>query len=79
MTGARADEPADQPAEEPAVGLRVVRGAPTPEELAALVVVVAARAVPARPAPRRPRRWSDPRRRLRSGVRPGPGAWSATR
>ncbi len=67
----------DTPAVEPA--LRVVRGTPTPEELAALVVVLAARAAAAGPAPGRPRRWSDPSRGLRSGVRPGPGAWSAAR
>ncbi|MBC7638196.1 MAG: acyl-CoA carboxylase subunit epsilon [Rhodoferax sp.] len=59
--------------------LRVVRGAPTPEELAALVVLLAARARAGRPAPRRPRRWSDPARGLRSGVRPGQDAWSAAR
>ena len=65
----------DPPAIEPT--LRVVRGAPTPEELAALVVALAARA--GRPTPRRPRRWSDPARGLRSGVRPGQDAWSAAR
>ena len=65
----------DTPAIEPT--LRVVRGAPTPEELAALVVALAARA--GRPTPRRPRRWSDPARGLRSGVRPGQDAWSAAR
>ena len=67
----------DTPAVEPA--LRVVRGAPTPEELAALVVLLAARAGAGRPASRRPRRWSDPARGLRSGVRPGQDAWSAAR
>ncbi|MEO7746780.1 MAG: acyl-CoA carboxylase epsilon subunit [Actinomycetota bacterium] len=63
----------------PAPLLRIVTPSTTPEELAALVVVLAARAAAAGPAPRRPRRWSDPGRGLRTGVRPGPGAWSAAR
>jgi hypothetical protein len=55
--------------------LRVVRGEPTAEELAALVAVLAARsAVPARAPGLRPV-WSDPARRLGLTHRPGPGAW----
>jgi hypothetical protein len=54
--------------------LRVVRGEPTPTELAALVAVLAARSVPAAAAPRVLSAWAAPARRL--GVpRPGPGAW----
>jgi hypothetical protein len=55
--------------------LRVVRGEPTAEELAALVAVLAARA--AVPAPAAPARsaWADPARRLGLTARPGPGAW----
>jgi hypothetical protein len=54
--------------------LRVVRGEPTPEELAVLVAVLATRSVPAAAAPRVRSAWADPARRL--GVpRPGPGAW----
>jgi acyl-CoA carboxylase epsilon subunit len=54
--------------------LRVVRGEPTPEELAALVAVLAARSVPAAAPPLRPA-WSDPARRLGLTARPGPDAW----
>ncbi len=56
--------------------LRVVRGAPTPEELAALVAVVAARAsaVAELEPPVRPL-WGRPV--LRPVLTPGPGAWRA--
>ena len=56
--------------------LRVVRGDPTPEELAALVAVVGARASsgPGTGAPGRSA-WSDPVRAVRTPVRPGPGGW----
>lgn len=56
--------------------LRVVRGEPTPEELAALVVVLAAAAGRAgrRPAPRPPSRWSDRRAPVRVPLH-GPGGW----
>ena len=57
--------------------LRVVRGEPTDDELAALVAVVAARAAVSaereRPAVRS--RWAAPR--PRPTLRPGPGAWVA--
>ena len=64
--------------------LRVVRGDPTAEELAALVVVVSTRmpgeASPAFPAKARPARsdWGAPHRRLRQPIRPGPGAWQGS-
>ena len=58
--------------------LTVVRGGPTPEQLAALVAVVTARAAaadtaadPAGAAPRP--RWASPV--LRSPLAHGPGAW----
>jgi Acyl-CoA carboxylase epsilon subunit len=58
--------------------LRVVRGAPSPEELAALTVVVAAL------SQRRPRRrptpvggWADHGSAHRTALRPGPGGWRA--
>jgi hypothetical protein len=54
--------------------LRVVRGAPTPDELAALVAVLAARSVPPAAAPRVRSAWADPARSLRVS-RPGAGAW----
>jgi len=60
--------------------LSLVRGAPTDEELAALVAVLLAgtaggaghpAAVPARP------RWGTATRPVPAGLRPGPGAWRA--
>ena len=57
--------------------LTVVRGEPTPEQLAALIAVVSARAsgggdeTSATPSP-----WSRPQ--LRTGLIPGPGAWRAS-
>jgi hypothetical protein len=58
--------------------LRVVRGNPTPEELAALLAVVAAR--PAPPAPIRRTRplWNDPAALVRRPLHPGPTAWRAS-
>jgi len=56
--------------------LRVVRGNPTPEELAALIAVVSARgaaAEPAEPAPPSPWRSRGPG--LRRPLPHGPGAW----
>jgi|tagenome__1003787_1003787.scaffolds.fasta_scaffold20493090_2 hypothetical protein len=57
--------------------LQVVHGDPTPEEIAALVAVLSARARAAAPAepPRRRSAWSDPARRLRRPLSHGPGAW----
>jgi len=55
--------------------LRVVRGEPTAEELAALVAVLAARSAATAPAPRPRSAWADPVRRLGLTARPGPGAW----
>ncbi len=58
--------------------LTVVRGEPTPEQLAALIAVVGARAAggsepEAAPAPSL---WSRPQ--LRTPLHPGPGAWRAS-
>jgi hypothetical protein len=55
--------------------LRVVRGEPTPDELAALVTVVAARAASRRPASARRPAWGDPALALRRIPVPGPDAW----
>jgi hypothetical protein len=73
------DESSDATPERPA--LRVVHGGePTAEELAALTVVLAARAgaaghggTPRRAAPRS--RWADRRRLRRPTLEPGPGGW----
>ena len=69
MTGSESVEPA-RPL------LRVVRGEPTPEELAALVTVVAARASGGtEPEPVRSSAWADRSVSLRQPLQPGPGAW----
>jgi hypothetical protein len=67
------DAPPDRPV------FRVVRGDATPEEVAALVAVIAsmsAGAAPARPQPRST--WADPARRMRTTLPHGPGAWRAS-
>ncbi|MBB4793490.1 hypothetical protein BJY54_004102 [Streptomyces nodosus] len=63
--------------------IKVVRGNPTPEELAAALAVVRARAAAAAGAPagaaRHPDSWADPARiAARPLRRPGPTAWSRT-
>jgi hypothetical protein len=56
--------------------LRVVRGEPSPEELAALVAVLGARAGGADRPPALPRSaWSDPARLVRRSLPHGPGQW----
>lgn len=60
--------------------LRVVRGTPSDEELAALTAVITAtvsRAAASTP-PRRRSVWGDPATRLRTRLEPGPGAWRAS-
>lgn len=56
--------------------LSVLKGNPTPEELAALTAVVASLSAPAAPAPAKPsvRHWVR-RQRLGLNPTPGPGAW----
>jgi acyl-CoA carboxylase epsilon subunit len=60
--------------------LRVVKGDPTPEELAALITVVAARSAAAVPAPEHERasNWATYWRNARQPFRPGPGQWRAS-
>ena len=73
--GAAPDEP-DEP-QQPL--LRVVRGEPTAEELAALVAVVTARAAAgAGDRPRRRTAWNDPTRLVRGPVHRGPDGWRAS-
>ena len=55
--------------------LRVVKGAPTPEELAALVAVVASLSGPPAPPPTRTPVWNAPARLQRRVLHHGPGAW----
>lgn len=62
--------------------IKVVRGNPTPEELAAALAVVQARASAAaavEPGVQPPPEWSDPARLVpRRLPQPGPTAWRST-
>ena len=60
--------------------LRIVKGDPSDEELAALVAVLqAATAATGTTRPRKPvSEWSAPHRRLRTAMPSGPGAWRAS-
>ena len=63
--------------------LRVVRGDPTEEEIAALITVIAARARQRAAARRRHQKvpgsaWTDRSRLVRQPVPAGPGAWRAS-
>jgi len=59
--------------------LRIVRGNPSDEEVAALIAVLHAAAGGAAAPARRPSsEWSAPRRRLGTAFPSGPGAWRAS-
>jgi hypothetical protein len=58
--------------------LRIVKGDPTPEEVAALVAVIASMSAPEAPTTRQVSAWADPRRGVRTTHRHGPGAWRAS-
>jgi hypothetical protein len=58
--------------------LRIVSGDPTPEELAALVAVVASLSAPAAAPERRTPEWNATRRLQRLVLRHGVGAWRAS-
>jgi hypothetical protein len=63
--------------EQPTV--RVVRGEPTPEELAVVTALVTVAGSEAdEPTPPLRGRWNDPSFGFRQPLRPGPGAWRAT-
>jgi hypothetical protein len=65
--------------EEPARPLlRVVRGDATPEEVAALVAVVASMGAAEAPRPRRVPEWSARHRRVRTTLPHGPGGWRSS-
>jgi hypothetical protein len=56
--------------------LRVIRGNATPEEIAAIVAVLAVRRQPAAPAPSRTlSQWADKGRMMREPVHSSPGGW----
>lgn len=59
--------------------LRVVKGQPTDDELAALVAVVSAKAATAgADDAAQPSTWAAYWRRVRTPLRPGRGAWRAS-
>ncbi|CAO5242618.1 acyl-CoA carboxylase subunit epsilon [Frankia sp. AgKG'84/4] len=66
----------DEGAPSGAPHLRLIRGNATPEEIAAVVALLAARSAPAE-APSRPVRstWADPAQALRSPLHIGAGSW----
>ncbi len=59
----------------PAAVLRIVKGDPTPEEVAALVAVIASLGDGEAPRPKPRSSWADPARQLRTALPHGPGAW----
>jgi hypothetical protein len=75
-TGATVTLPGSDATEQVQPLLRVVRGDPTPEELAALIAVVSSRGGGLdEPAPQRSL-WGRPS--LRQPLATGPGAWKAS-
>jgi acyl-CoA carboxylase epsilon subunit len=58
--------------------LRVVKGDPTPQELAALVSVLASLGGPQPASTRRTPEWNAPRRLHRVPTAHGPGGWRAS-
>ena len=58
--------------------LRVVAGDPTPEELAALVAVVASLGSAAAAPPRRTPEWQAHHRKVRATYPHGPGGWRSS-
>ena len=74
--GRSAGSPAGLSTERTQSFLRVLRGEPTAEELAAVVVVLTAHAAAESAPAARPRSaWADPGSRLRGPLRPCPQAW----
>ncbi|MEV8637960.1 acyl-CoA carboxylase subunit epsilon [Streptosporangium sp. NPDC051023] len=58
--------------------LKIVHGDATQEEIAALVVALASRAVPAVKAPPKQENWRDPAHRMRKYLPTGQGAWRSS-
>ncbi len=58
--------------------LRVVRGDATPEEIAALVAVVASLGGGDSAPPRPASEWAASHRRMRVSYPPGPGGWRSS-
>jgi hypothetical protein len=78
-TNDRSGAVSTEPDAEKPVLLRVVKGDPTPEEVAALVAVVQGMAAPVVPPPKRPRsEWSAAHRKVRASFAAGPGGWRSS-
>ena len=58
--------------------LRILSPGTTPEEVAAIVAVLASLGSDDTPAPRRTPEWNRPARLTRTTHRPGVGAWRAS-
>lgn len=59
--------------------LRIMRGDPTAEEIAALVAVLSIASLPSSSLAARPQRvWSSPSRSVRTPLSPGHGGWRAS-
>jgi hypothetical protein len=70
--------PAQEPPVETKPFLRVVNGDATPEEVAALVAVLASLGAPADPPKRRTPEWAAPHRKVRRSLPHGPGGWRSS-
>ncbi|ABD10083.1 hypothetical protein ThrDRAFT_00419 [Frankia casuarinae] len=55
--------------------LQLIRGEATPEEIAAVVALLTARAVPSSAPATRRSSWASPTLALRGSLTTGPGAW----
>ncbi len=78
MAGERDDTSTEGTGQPAPPFLRVVKGDPTPEELAALVAVLASLGGPPTASPRRTPQWNAPRRLHRAADPHGPGGWRAS-
>lgn len=72
------DQTTDVKTDEKFPYLRVTKGDPSPEELAALVTVLASLRSAAAAPPRRTPEWNAPRRLHRVVSPHGPGGWRAS-
>ena len=81
MTDTAPEATAPEAAEDSAALLKVVRGQPTAEELAALVAVIASQAAAASGGPATARKasgWTDRSRYVHAPGTPSPGGWRAS-
>lgn len=72
------DETANEASTTVAPMLKVLTPGTTPEEVAAIVAVLASLGGGEAPAPKRRRQWNAPHRMARPAVSHGPGGWRAS-